>query len=76
MDREVRLSQQSLTVLRLLLDRPLEESSGAEIARATGLGSGTLYPILARLEGAAWLTSRWENVKPRGGTPRRRLYKL
>lgn len=31
---------------------------------AAGLSSGTLYPILDRLEGRGWLKSRWEDAIP------------
>jgi PadR family transcriptional regulator, regulatory protein PadR len=49
--------------------------SGAEIGRSTKLQTGTLYPILARLERAQWLASRWEDGDPHTlGRPRRRLY--
>jgi len=49
--------------------------SGAEIARATGLASGTLYPILFRLEKSGWFKSHWEEVSPSEvKRPRRRLY--
>ncbi|MBJ7442684.1 MAG: helix-turn-helix transcriptional regulator [Sphingopyxis sp.] len=52
-----------------------ERLSGAEIARATRLKSGTLYPLLLRLERAGWLTSEWEREEPAVlGRPRRRFY--
>jgi PadR family transcriptional regulator PadR len=74
---DIRLSERGLRVLRFLIDQPQTPRSGAEIAKATRTGSGTLYPLLTRLEGADWLTSRWEDVDPREvGRPRRRLYKL
>jgi DNA-binding PadR family transcriptional regulator len=39
--------------------------------------SGTVYPILMRLERAAWLESEWEEIDPRqAGRPRKRLYRL
>jgi DNA-binding PadR family transcriptional regulator len=51
--------------------------SGADIARATKLASGTLYPILLRLEQARWVESHWEEEDPRElGRPRRRLYRI
>lgn len=54
-----------------------EELAGSDIARITGLASGTLYPILMRLEDAGWLKSRWETEEPTAlGRPRRRLYKV
>jgi PadR family transcriptional regulator PadR len=72
-----RLTEQTLRVLGAILSCGLEEVSGAEIATATNLASGTLYPILLRLEQAKWLDSRWENESPQElKRPRRRLYKV
>lgn len=72
-----RLTQPALKVLRFLLDRPRHHPSGAEIAKATGSLSGTLYPMLIRMEKSGWLTSRWEEVDPSEvGRPRRRFYEL
>ncbi len=57
------------------MSRTQDEISGAEIARSTKLSSGTLYPILLRLEEAEWVESRWETEDPRElGRPRRRFY--
>jgi PadR family transcriptional regulator len=76
-DHDVRLTQPTLKVLRFLLEKPREGRSGAEMSKATKVGSGTLYPMLARLEGASWLTSEWESIDPsEAGRPRRRFYKL
>jgi PadR family transcriptional regulator, regulatory protein PadR len=47
-------------VLRALLADPSKELYGVEIGQAAGLPSGTVHPILARLEGVGWLESRWE----------------
>lgn len=50
---------------------------GLELSGSTGLKSGTLYPVLARLEVAGWVTSTWEETDPReAGRPRRRYYEL
>lgn len=69
------MSAQTLKVLGILLTNPSDELSGAEIARLTKLASGTLYPILLRLEQAGWLASNWESGDPRKlGRPRRRFY--
>jgi DNA-binding PadR family transcriptional regulator len=77
MARDVRLSGPTLRLLKVFVEKPLERHSGAEIARITNIGSGTLYPILQRLENAGWLKSEWESVEPsEAGRPRRRLYKL
>ena len=71
MSDDVRLSQQGLKVLRFLMETPREGRSGAEMSKATKVGSGTLYPMLARLEAAGWLTSEWEVIDPsEAGRPR------
>lgn len=60
----------------LLADVPAERY-GLQLMQATGLPSGTLYPILARLERAGWVESRWEEVDPAAeGRPSRRYYRL
>ena len=75
--KDPRLSHQTLRVLRVLLDRQPQEAAGSEICKQTGMLSGTLYPIVMRLERSGWLKSRWEEVEPRAvGRPRRRLYRL
>jgi PadR family transcriptional regulator PadR len=77
MDHDIRLTERGLRVLRFMIEQPRASHSGAEIAKATKVGSGTLYPLLARLEVAGWFTSQWEDVDPHeAGRPRRRLYKL
>lgn len=77
MTDKIRLSNQTLKVLRFLLVNSRQGQSGSEIAKATKIGSGTLYPMLLRLEKAEWLDSKWENIDPAEvGRPRRRFYKL
>ncbi len=62
-------------VLKVLLAEPAQEMYGLEICQAAGLPSGTIHPILARLEGLGWLQSRWEDASPQEeGRPRRRYY--
>jgi PadR family transcriptional regulator PadR len=74
---DIRLSERGLRVLHFLIEQPATRRSGADIAKATGVGSGTLYPLLARLESAGWLKGEWEKVEPSEvGRPRRRLYRL
>ena len=66
-----------MKVLKLLLEKPLDGRSGADISRVLNLSSGTLYPLLARLEKAGWLKSEWETIDPsQAGRPRKRFYKL
>jgi len=60
-----------------MLVEPAGEMYGLEICSAAGLASGTIHPILARLEHVGWLESRWEDVDPREeGRPRRRYYRF
>ena len=64
-------------VLQALLADPTAELYGVEIGAAAGLPSGTVHPILARLEGLGWVKSRWEDINPRVvGRPARRYYRL
>lgn len=76
-DKDVRMSLQTLRVLEAFLENPTDELAGADIQKRGQLASGTLYPILLRLEAAGWFVSRWEAVDPAHvGRPRRRLYRL
>jgi DNA-binding PadR family transcriptional regulator len=71
------LTTQTLKVLVTLMQDPRDELSGAQIRKCTGLHTGTLYPILLRLERASWLESRWEVEDPQSlGRPRRRYYRV
>ena len=73
----MRMSLPTLQVLGLFASGSREQRSGYEIASALKLGSGTLYPILARLETHGVLESEWEDVDPsQAGRPRRRYYRL
>ncbi|MEO5798755.1 MAG: PadR family transcriptional regulator [Gemmatimonadales bacterium] len=51
---------------------------GFDILDATGLESGTVYPILRRLEEAGCVRSRWEDQRraQSEGRPPRRNYEL
>ena|SRR5947207_12162923 len=72
-----RLTSQSLKVLKMFVDAPLQAYSGAELMKVTGLSSGTLYPILFRFEEYGLLQSKWEKGKAQAlGCPRRRLYSV
>lgn len=74
---DIRTSGPTLKLCKLMVENPLQQRSGAEISKLTGIGSSTLYPLLQRLENAGWLKSQWEDVDPsEAGRPRRRFYKL
>ena len=51
---------------------------GFDVMDATGLPSGTVYPVLRRLEHEGLVRSRWEKaeVAQRDGRPPRRYYEL
>jgi DNA-binding PadR family transcriptional regulator len=64
------LSRVTTTTLMVLDALTQGDDYGFTIIQRTGLGSGTIYPILKRLEDAGWVTSHWEIPEP-GGRPRR-----
>jgi PadR family transcriptional regulator, regulatory protein PadR len=72
--RTVRISRETLLVLERFLTRPSEWRYGYQLSRETGLKSGTLYPILMRLEKHALLEARW--VATEDGVPPRHTYRL
>jgi DNA-binding PadR family transcriptional regulator len=77
MASEPRMTSQTLKVLSAIMGAGAQELSGADISREAGLASGTLYPILMRLEDCGWLESRWEEGDPKTlGRPRRRYYRV
>ncbi len=65
-------------VLRAMLADPAASRYGLEISKLTGLETGTLYPVMARLETVGWVESSWEDPEfgVREGRPRRRYYQL
>src|SRR4051794_8701635 len=64
-------------VLRALLAVPTDELYGMEVGEAAGLASGTVHPILARLEGLGWVESRGEQIDASvEGRPPRRYYRM
>ena len=74
---EPRMTQTTQAVLRVLLADPHADVYGLEIGTSTGLPSGTIHPILARLENLGWVRSDWEDIDPKAeGRPRRRSYRI
>lgn len=65
-------------VLQVMLEDPERELYGFELAKSSGLASGTIYPILARLVSSGWVTSRWEEPEAgrEEGRPPRRYFRL
>jgi len=75
MSRRTAFSAQTLAVLAALAAEPSSWRHGYDLARETGLKSGTLYPILVRLADRDLVAARWEEGEP-AGRPRRHLYRL
>ena len=73
-----RMTLQVQLVLGEMLSEPAESRYGLDLGTATGLPSGTIYPILARLEGIGWVESDWEDPDAHitEGRPRRRGRRL
>jgi PadR family transcriptional regulator PadR len=73
----MRMTMAVAKVLRVFLEDPGSPCYGLELMKATGLPSGSLYPVLARLERAGWVQSRCEQIDPVAeGRPARRYYEL
>lgn len=77
MSKDIRITGPMLKVIGQILAAPDSGISGAEIFKSTDVASGTLYPILFRLEKAGWVSSEWEEGDPSElGRPRKRIYRL
>jgi PadR family transcriptional regulator PadR len=62
-------------VYAVLLDPEYTYHHAYPLAKAARVRSGTLYPLLMRLENVGWLTSDWDAPDPRHPDgPRRRHY--
>jgi PadR family transcriptional regulator, regulatory protein PadR len=75
MPRDRRPSNQTLVLIGALLQRPRQWLHGYDLSIATGLKSGTLYPILMRLSDRGFLEHKWQN-SPDPGRPARHMYRL
>jgi PadR family transcriptional regulator, regulatory protein PadR len=64
-------------VLRVLVADPAAPHYGYDLMKAARLPSGTLYPMLARLQQEGLVNSEWEDQRPdAGGRPPRKYYRL
>jgi PadR family transcriptional regulator PadR len=68
----VRVTAPTIDVLAALLDHE-GPAWGLLVIKATGRPSGTVYPILERLESRGWVESTWDDDAAHSG-PRRRSY--
>ncbi|MEM9149370.1 MAG: helix-turn-helix transcriptional regulator [Cyanobacteria bacterium P01_F01_bin.3] len=75
--RKRKLSLQALRILHYLFQNPTKEVCGADMIKELDIASGSLYPILLRLEKNEFVESEWETKDPSTlGRPRRRLYTI
>jgi PadR family transcriptional regulator, regulatory protein PadR len=73
---QLRLTQATLAVVGVLMGAgPDERVWGLRLCEEANLGSGTVYPLLERLEKAGIVTSFWEDPPPPDRPPRR-FYEL
>jgi PadR family transcriptional regulator, regulatory protein PadR len=73
----VKLTRPLERVLRVLLADPTAEHYGYDLMKATRLPSGTLYPMLARLQQQGLVHSEWEEQRTdAAGRPPRKYYRL
>lgn len=71
-----RVTRATRRVLQALLAATEDQPAwGYSICTDANLASGTVYPILDRLESHGWIIGRFETDPPRG-RPRRRYYQL
>ncbi|WP_236616950.1 PadR family transcriptional regulator [Sphingobium lactosutens] len=75
MPRTRKLSPHARTLLAVLLEAGRHWSHGYELARLADLKSGTLYPLLIRLEKQGYLDAEWQPPSE-AGRPPRHAYRL
>lgn len=76
MGQRVRLTMATMAVLDVLMSAgPDQKIWGFRLCEEANLGSGTVYPLLERLEQTGWVESHWEENPP-GDRPRRRFYEI
>ena len=75
--RERGLSLAAIKLLSLMLEDPTADHYGLDLSKRAGVLTGTVYPLLKRLEDLGWLESRLEEIDAVSeGRPARRLYRL
>jgi len=75
--RDLEITPKMADVLKIFLEDPDQPRYGFELMKLTGLASGSLYPMLARLEEAGWLAKGREDIDPHvAGRPPRLHYTI
>jgi DNA-binding PadR family transcriptional regulator len=75
MIRKRALSPHARALLGTLLAAGDRWSHGYDLSSLTGIKSGTLYPLLIRLEAQGFLEAEWQQPAA-GGRPPRHAYRL
>ena len=60
MSHDLRLTGRTQQILGALVAHPAGDHHGVGLRAETGLATGRIYPLLARLEALQWLDSGWE----------------
>jgi DNA-binding PadR family transcriptional regulator len=72
----MRVTRPLQRLLTTLVCDPTAHWYGYQLMKSANLPSGTLYPMLARLQEQGLVTSQWEPTPARAGRPPRRYYQL
>jgi DNA-binding PadR family transcriptional regulator len=67
-----------MTTLRIMAAIAEGRRYGLDLVTNTGLPSGTIYPVLGRLQRRGWIEGHWEDQRhaDREGRPRRKYYAI
>ena len=63
-------SPRARAILAFLSEAGREWRHGYDLVRATGVKSGTVYPLLIRLEAQGYLEAQWQSPAAPGRPPR------
>ncbi len=73
----MKISGKASDLLLFLCRSPNDGFSGYSMSKQLSIASGTLYPLLAKMEQAGLVEAEWEQEDPSElGRPRRRYYKI
>jgi PadR family transcriptional regulator, regulatory protein PadR len=75
MSRHRNLSGHARTLLAIMAEAGQGWRHGYDLCQQAGIKSGTLYPLLIRLEGQGYLEAEWQ-APAEGGRPPRHAYRL
>ncbi|QQC88183.1 PadR family transcriptional regulator [Streptomyces alfalfae] len=71
------LTPAAVRIIQAFLVDPTHRFYATELMETARIGSGSLYPALARMEKAGWVVSQSEDIDPREkGRPARHYYSM